>query len=198
MTNQIIRVIGKGKVEAAKILLDKYYKNEDRKSWEAQLKAMYDALFPTTRNMVYEEYLISVNGKLYENELPLTESEYSAVETPFKVDIDYSLHLDYLPFNEWLNATNTVVDTVIKTDDLGVEYQEEIFEEQPIHIYTQTSQLDIDVLVNIYLTSKYSELRASEYPPMEDYLDAIVKNDTASLDEYIAKCQAVKAKYPKD
>jgi len=32
---------------------------------------------------------------------------------------------------------------------------------------------------------------------MEDYLDAIVKNDTVALNEYIQKCLAVKNKYPK-
>jgi hypothetical protein len=32
---------------------------------------------------------------------------------------------------------------------------------------------------------------------MADYLDAIVKNDTAALQVYIDKCLAVKAKYTK-
>lgn len=40
-------------------------------------------------------------------------------------------------------------------------------------------------------------LRAESYPPMADYLDAKVKGDTAQEAEYIAKCQAVKVKYPK-
>jgi hypothetical protein len=43
----------------------------------------------------------------------------------------------------------------------------------------------------------YKYARASEYPPMTDYLDAIVKNDQAQIDKYIADCLAVKAKYPK-
>jgi hypothetical protein len=42
-----------------------------------------------------------------------------------------------------------------------------------------------------------STLRSEAYPPMADYLDAKVKNDTAQEEEYIAKCLAVKAKYPK-
>lgn len=41
------------------------------------------------------------------------------------------------------------------------------------------------------------QLRASEYPPMADYLDGIVKGDQAQVDKYIADCLAVKAKYPK-
>ena len=39
--------------------------------------------------------------------------------------------------------------------------------------------------------------RASEYPPITDYLDGVVKGDQAQIDAYIAACQAVKAKYPK-
>ena len=43
----------------------------------------------------------------------------------------------------------------------------------------------------------YQELRASAYPPAADYLDAIVKGDTAQAQAYIDECLAVKAKYPK-
>jgi len=43
----------------------------------------------------------------------------------------------------------------------------------------------------------YSQKRASEYPPMTDYLDGIVKGDQTQIDKYIADCLAVKAKYPK-
>lgn len=44
----------------------------------------------------------------------------------------------------------------------------------------------------------YTQKRAAEYPPMADYLDAVVKGDQAQIDAYIAACLAVKAKYPKD
>jgi hypothetical protein len=43
----------------------------------------------------------------------------------------------------------------------------------------------------------YAALRAAEYPPIEDYIDGVVKGDQAQIDAYIAACQAVKAKYPK-
>lgn len=43
----------------------------------------------------------------------------------------------------------------------------------------------------------YAEKRAAEYPPMADYLDAVVKGDQAQIDAYVAACLAVKAKYPK-
>jgi hypothetical protein len=43
----------------------------------------------------------------------------------------------------------------------------------------------------------YADKRKAEYPPIEDYLDGVVKGDQAQIDAYIAACQAVKAKYPK-
>ena len=52
--------------------------------------------------------------------------------------------------------------------------------------------------VQAYADSQaYIAKRAAEYPPMTDYLDAIVKGDTQQQEAYIAACLAVKAKYPK-
>ena len=43
----------------------------------------------------------------------------------------------------------------------------------------------------------YQVQRSSEYPAIADYLDGIVKGDTAQVQAYIDACLAVKAKYPK-
>lgn len=43
----------------------------------------------------------------------------------------------------------------------------------------------------------YSQKRATEYPPITDYLDGVVKGDQEQIAKYIADCLAVKAKYPK-
>ena len=48
-----------------------------------------------------------------------------------------------------------------------------------------------------YLSTEYQRLRMPEYPPIEDYLDGIVKGDQQQIAAYITACQAVKAKYPK-
>jgi hypothetical protein len=45
--------------------------------------------------------------------------------------------------------------------------------------------------------NKYKRKRKSEYPPLEDYIDGVVKGDQEQIDAYIAACQAVKLKYPK-
>ena len=52
--------------------------------------------------------------------------------------------------------------------------------------------------VQAYVDSQaYIAKRQVEYPPMSDYLDAVVKGDTAQQQAYIDACIAVKAKYPK-
>jgi hypothetical protein len=43
----------------------------------------------------------------------------------------------------------------------------------------------------------YQVQRSLEYPPMADYLDGIVKGDTAQVQAYVDACLAVKVKYPK-
>ena len=52
----------------------------------------------------------------------------------------------------------------------------------------------IDAYVNAYA---YIAKRATEYPPITDYIDGIVKGDQAQVQAYIDACLAVKAKYPK-
>lgn len=48
-----------------------------------------------------------------------------------------------------------------------------------------------------WVATQYQRSRASEYPPVTDYLDGIVKGDQAQVQAYIDACLAVKAKYPK-
>jgi len=48
-----------------------------------------------------------------------------------------------------------------------------------------------------YDAQQYQRDRAKEYPDFKDYLDGIVKGDTAQVQKYIDDCLAVKAKYPK-
>ena len=61
------------------------------------------------------------------------------------------------------------------------------------------NKIEIDLeAVNAWVDPKaYIAKRAAEYPPITDYLDAVVKGDQEAIDAYIAACQAVKTKYPK-
>ena len=60
------------------------------------------------------------------------------------------------------------------------------------------SQEYIDTRLTKVKACLYEELRAAEYPPVEDYLDAIVKGDSEAEEEYKRRCLEVKAKYPKE
>ena len=64
----------------------------------------------------------------------------------------------------------------------------------------QGNKVEIDIAaVNAWVDpNAYKAQRAAEYPPMADYLDAVVKGDQAQIDAYVAACLAVKAKYPKE
>lgn len=56
----------------------------------------------------------------------------------------------------------------------------------------------VESVVQDYIDAHaYIEKRSSEYPPITDYLDGIVKGNQAQIAKYIADCLAVKAKYPK-
>lgn len=52
-------------------------------------------------------------------------------------------------------------------------------------------------LENIQMATEYQRKRAKEYPPITDYIDAVVKNDIEQMQAYVDACLAVKAKYPK-
>lgn len=51
--------------------------------------------------------------------------------------------------------------------------------------------------VDARAATEHQRQRASEYPPVSDYLDGIVKGDQAQMQAYIDACLAVKAKHPK-
>ena len=48
-----------------------------------------------------------------------------------------------------------------------------------------------------YQQLEYRRKRAPEYPPIEEYIDGVVKGDQAQIQAYIDTCMMVKRKYPK-
>ena len=44
----------------------------------------------------------------------------------------------------------------------------------------------------------YAQKRQAAYPPMQDYIDGLVKGDQAQMQAYIDKCLAIKAQFPKE
>jgi hypothetical protein len=63
-------------------------------------------------------------------------------------------------------------------------------------IATELARLQAD-----YTSKAYQRNRAKEYPPLTDLADALYhqsKGDETKLTAYLAKCEAVKQKYPKE
>jgi hypothetical protein len=64
-------------------------------------------------------------------------------------------------------------------------------QDQPTNEEIETEVLKIKAI------EEYQTKRKLEYPPVEEYLDAVVKGDLAQQQAYIDACLAVKTKYPK-
>jgi len=138
------------------------------------------------------------------NETKVVTPEVEEVSHTETIDgIETRTPSNYQTFDEWLNETKVVTSEVeevshtetidgIETKVIDTPYQAEVTE-----LVRPYVELDVTDRVDSYITSKYKELRVNEYPNMADYLDAIVKGDTTAKQEYIDKCLAVKAKYPK-
>ena len=56
---------------------------------------------------------------------------------------------------------------------------------------------DNNAVEDLIASEAYKGLRATEYPPITDYIDGVVKGDNAQVQAYINACLAIKAKYPK-
>jgi hypothetical protein len=86
-----------------------------------------------------------------------------------------------------------------KIQQIDEKTNEVILVDNPMPEGAVYGEFDIEYLADgqIVLASDYVELRKAEYPNVTEYLDAIVKNDTDAIKDYINKCKAVKKKYPK-
>lgn len=87
---------------------------------------------------------------------------------------------------------------VVASEMPSITYSQKIVENTPVSIDGKwVQQWSVVDMVGDELLARVRDLRASEYPPMSDYLDGIVKGDQAQIQAYIDACLAVKAKYPK-
>lgn len=80
-------------------------------------------------------------------------------------------------------ATHSTVVTIRGDDAFDIDGNPVTYNEATVQAYMDA---------HAYITK-----RASEYPPMTDYLDGIAKGDQTQINKYIADCLAVKAKYPR-
>lgn len=107
---------------------------------------------------------------------------------------DYPEGLKAIQFNEntgeaeWTNSENTSVDLVFIQPFIDAHIS-------AVNAYN--TEQDTIKAEWAQRKSQYDYQRKINYPPVEDYLDAIVKGDEAQKQAYIDACLAVKAQYPK-
>lgn len=86
---------------------------------------------------------------------------------------------------------------ILRGDDLsGLEWMDES-KPAPTH---EILWPEVERLQQQYDLEEYKILRKTEYPPLQDFADAMYwhrKGDDTKLDAYVAACDAVKARYPK-
>ena len=91
-------------------------------------------------------------------------------------------------------SLNPTADWILRgTDYSGLEWLDSNF--------TKPTQAEVEAelvrLIEQHSNLEYQRLRSLEYPPVTDYLDAVVKGDQEQMQAYIDACLAVKEKYPK-
>lgn len=96
-----------------------------------------------------------------------------------------------------VEALNNIVPnakwSITNYDYSGIDWQDdEISQPSQEEVYAEVERLNLE-----YLSKEYQRLRAAEYPPIEDYIDGVVKNDQDQIQAYVDACLAVKEKYPK-
>ena len=96
--------------------------------------------------------------------------------------------------------TNIHSQANIPTDAIEISstLHESIFQGQAEGKQISSDEVGNPVLIDRVDTRSYKQKREAGYPPITDYIDGVVKGDQAQIDTYIAACQAVKAKYPKE
>tara|TARA_R110000868_G_scaffold403824_2_gene681470 strand:+ start:726 stop:992 length:267 start_codon:yes stop_codon:yes gene_type:complete len=84
-----------------------------------------------------------------------------------------------------------------KAPDNALHFIEPAFAHMLPEGCTPITDAEAEALRPVPPAPAYKELRAAAYPPVADYLDAIIKGDEAQVRAYKDACLAVKAKYPK-
>ena len=80
----------------------------------------------------------------------------------------------------------------------GSEYEDIVWLDKQLDMPSvEELTAELTRLRAVQKATEYRRERAAAYPPMADYLDAVVKGDTTQMQQYVVACLAVKAKFPK-
>lgn len=110
---------------------------------------------------------------------------------------------------KWTSDKKTSIECTVNFETIGEipfcaslndteEYTKEIYNRCVAGEFGEIAEfVKVEIKIPEYDPKLYAMYRENAYPPMKDYLDAVVKGDQEAIDNYIAKCKAVKEKYPK-
>ena len=216
---QLTRMIEKGKpLSVIRKKVEALALAEDKRAFDVAIRGEYDVLFPAYRDMTAEEKIVHDTEVIDELETTIEREEdyeYPQVQIEYitteEVQVQETIDgeevqktitqevrtpSNYVTFTDWLNETRVITEAVEATyDEDGMVLTEAVAEvTELVRPYIAN---DVTALVDAYVNGIYKELRVKEYPPIADYVDAVVKDDTEAIEAYIKACLAVKAKYPK-
>ena len=108
--------------------------------------------------------------------------------TPWRMNGDPVNEQDFLSMFEIVTGVNETHQAIYSTNqsDFGVTWNQ--------------IQEEVARLKELEITEAYKAKRQAEYPLLADLADALYhqsKGDETKLTAYLAKCEAVKTKYPK-
>ena len=165
------RVISLGKnQDVITVFAESYLQGVEYDKWSEANKVTHSELFP--KQLPNPDYVV-------DSEEPVSEF------------IDNE---EYIDFDTWMAETKITTEEVAPTyDEDGMELTPYVAEvTELVRVYEP-----IEVDVTGWKVDNYKILRQHNYPPMADYLDAIVKSDMEAQEAYINNCLEVKAMFPK-
>ena len=164
--------------------VEKAYKAEDKETFDKAMREEYDAVYKTVEVTIPRE--VSIDEDTGETEIVNDTYSYFAYAE------------DCPTFEEYVNETRVIQEAVYEdefVDDINVGRK--LVSPEITELVRPYVAKDVTDKVDDYCSGLYAELRAKEYPKLEDFADAWVKDDTDGMEAYRQSCLAVKAKYPK-
>jgi len=201
MTNKINKILSNPNTptENKVSVLDTFYRQEHKNDFYIAQKAVYDGIYPATREMTIEEKLI--NDTVEEEEVIIRDVEYVypkvAIEYIATVDdVEVRTPLEYVTYVEYRDETVVVTESVDSTlDEEGFVLVEAVLEvSEEVRPYVAIE--DVSLQVTEYLSTMAITFREIEYGKLNQ--DEMRFDDTVNgTTLWVDTIKAIKIKYPK-
>lgn len=174
-------------VSKIKSALGKYLTATDKSTWDKQIQDEYYALYPTHRDMTYEEYTTPspVEGEVNANK-DVTLEEFEALEEVPTVQIEYD-EATYVTLEEYKAETRVVSEAIYYTYNEYLDYRatEDITvteEEYAISPYLKTEE--VTELVRPYIAPEVTDERIqAELDGMSEYVEYKSKAKSEAMEQ---------------